>query len=238
MSEVLTISPSKVVWLATRESDPFREDNAASIMGKREHRKHLGMALRKWGRVLPGFEEQGGLIDQSDASMLTVEYSCRWAIGESVLATTVVDAVVDDDICIELKPTLKGRHVLQLMLTSMIYAGAHEKDEVWGLLYLYKAWQSKSYALPYGGREYWDEGLRVLLLAAQIIDWQEALDEKKRIIKYGEDNFQQGMRVMEQNIRWRADSVVPQQMVDYRREFDETILGIVNPLVHGLGKLG
>lgn len=231
--EALRVSPSDVVKLALPLKELYElQDNPpieASRKGMLKHKELFNAAQLRLGLTLPGFASNNSLIKVQNDVLLFPEEIHSVALDDRVVATTQVDIVIGSNICGEVKPTLKGRHALQLMMTTMIFAASTHQEHVDGILYFYNEQQyPKVMGLVNGGAEYWDDGANLLKWAAEILHTQQMIDQQEAIRKKQKNTGKAGNMLFSRNIGW--EQINEQRSVFLRQKFDACIESIKKPL--------
>ena len=208
-------------------TDRYRREGNWAALGKQTHARVLGRLKRSLGATLPGmgddFEMTAGL-----EGYVQDEFRCEATTSSGVLVVAILDALVNDRVCVEIKSgsELRGRHVLQLMINCWVLHSDHGVDPE-GVLYF--KYSDRSYVLPNGGNAFWADGQKLCELAAKISDRQAKIDTKKAIIgtkRHG----QRSMTRFESDVEWSASLVNPADNIKDRREFDEIIVKSLKPL--------
>ncbi len=153
--------------------------------GEIVHRRIQGHLQRRHGLVFAGLEgDQIVPSDLVDCRFASPEQECEVNIGEGVIASALLDAVLGSDlnVCLEIK---SGRNVkeaelwwLQLGLNSMIWAMDKGISVVGRLMYFYNT--DHLYYLSGDGCEYWTYLRTLAWMACEIRDREESVGQITR----------------------------------------------------------
>lgn len=254
MAEKETVTPSTISYVIAGEYPHFSPEQAA--LGKQEHKRIAEQVIWSSASVLPGFREDAPPIDIPPGEIF-VEKTLSYDIKDNLTLRTRPDIRVGNNACIEIKPTLRGRHMIQVLFECMCLSYVKNSDPVHGMLFCYREGniinyqhQGKTYLLPNGGVEYWVEAIEIAVLAHEIAKTQKRIDElrengyrnrKKPTIsqfdiavdtRFGTDRVEQ--KASERDWKGIEFHNLNQHAIDVRRELDpklDRLLGNLNVLM-------
>lgn len=237
---VKTISPSEIISLI----DPStRHSPQSSRKGIATHKQIVAEVLHT-GQMLPSrYPPHPKLAEVLSRypGALDKEVAAQALIGEGVLLRTRID-VVSPGLCLELKPTLKGRHILQTLLGCQAVSISQETDHPDGVLYLYEPRQALLIRASRVGQEVWDGITNLALSAAEIYDLnkrEKELQVKKKDAKNAGKKGSPNQPSLGLFIEPAPEEIVPTrlrleqiktEMVSRRQEFDTIFDGLKNYL--------
>lgn len=177
-----SISSSEVISVISDTPVRFIS-NAYSQYGSKIHRRIQGNLQRRPGTVFAGFEGESlipnGMVD---VRRVDVELNCEASVGEGVITTAQLDAVLDSTVCLEIKSGGNSKEAglrwLQLGLNAMVWSLDRGIRVAGRLMYFYNT--NNLYYLPGDGRECWTYLSAIACMACQIRDRQERIDQNRR----------------------------------------------------------
>lgn len=177
-----SISSSEVISVVSDVPVSFSSGGAYARHGNRIHRRIQGNLQRFSGAVFAGFEGESVVPDNLIGGLVDVEFDCEACVGEGVMATAQLDAVLGAKVCLEIKSGGNVREAglrwLQLGMNSMIYSIYRQVQVVGRLMYFYN--NDHLFYLPGDGREYWTYLSAIAWMACQIRDRQEQIGQIRR----------------------------------------------------------
>lgn len=176
-----SISSSEVISIVGDVPVSFSSAGAYSRHGDKIHRRIQGSLQRFSGAVFAGFEGDTVVPGNFIGGSVDVELGCEANVGEGVVATAQLDAVLGSTVCLEIKSGSAreaGLRWLQLGLNSMIYSLDRQTRVMGRLMYFYNT--DNLYYLPGDGREYWTYLSTIAWMACQIRDREENIGQIER----------------------------------------------------------
>lgn len=148
-------------------------DTKKALAGKQAHKRILDSLTEQINPTLPGFDVRSTAVVIPVGRMVGREQTISIAMSDKVNLSVAPDATIWDGTqlsCVEIKPSFDEYHLLQLMYECMaaneVYGGG-SGAMIQGLLYLYRSGDSVR-QLKGGGRECWEAGKRIAVLASEI----------------------------------------------------------------------
>ncbi|MFH2019059.1 MAG: hypothetical protein ABII80_00355 [bacterium] len=231
MNELRRITPSEISKVIMAKP-PGSHNVEAQILGYHEHKRIFHSLAEQAGPLLESFSPPEGPLDIKDLSC-NKEVAIQTKISDDLSLSVRVDVLLGGNTCVEIKPKKLGRHALQLMYETM--ALGDKVDSVHGILYVYNQHHEDDlYNLKDGGKEYWEDGKALAIVAREILDNQNELDVSDRLRSL----FRGKKQIITEDTRrrilspWRKREL-SNETISLRHNFDACSL----PLIDGLTKL-
>gem|GEM_PF-4595499 len=212
---------------------PVSHNIESQRLGHREHKRIFRTLAEQAGTLLSGLTAPDGPLNIDDLSCNN-EVEVKTKIAEDLELSARVDVLIGGSTCVEIKPSRLGRHALQLMYETM--AIKEKTNDPHGILYVYnKESSDEMFDLRDCGRNYWEDGKSLAVLARGILDIQKKLDDSSRLKQLFKGKKQiitedKGKVLLEP---WKIQEL-SNEAISLRHDFDNIAIPLISELANSL----